>query len=96
MVKRQCNGTVNFITVPAAGFGAKSGLTKKTIYDINQTVSGVIIGGGKLFDNGEIGFYKGALRALRKSMMVYSASYGNIYGPDLSYVRRNDAITGGE
>lgn len=96
MVKRQCNGSVNFITIPAAGFGAKSGLTKKTIYDINQTASGVIIGGGNLFENGEIEFDKGALRALRKPMMVYSASYGNIYGPDLSYVRRTDAINDGD
>lgn len=92
IVERHCNGGVNFITIPAAGFGAKSGLTKKTIYDINQTASGVIIGGGNLFENGEIEFDKGALRALRKPMLVYSSSYGHIYGPDLSYVRRTDAI----
>lgn len=92
MIERQCDGGVNFITIPAAGFGAKSGLTKKTIYDINQTASGVIIGGGNLFENGEIEFDKGALRALTKPMLVYSSSYGHIYGPELSYVRRTDAI----
>ena len=92
MVERQCDGAVNFITIPAAGFGAKSGLTKKIIYDINQTASGVIIGGGNLFENGEIEFDKGALRSLRKPMIVYSTSYGQIYGSDLSYVRRTDAI----
>lgn len=92
MVERQCDGAVNFITIPAAGFGAKSGLTKKTVYEINQTASGVIVGGGNLFENGEIDFDIGALRALRKPMLVYSSSYGQIYGPEFSYVRRTDAI----
>lgn len=96
MVERQCDAGVNFITIPAAGFGAKSGLNKKIIYDINQTASGVIIGGGNLFENGEIEFDNSALRALRKPMLVYSTSYGNIYGADLSYVRRTDAISDGD
>lgn len=84
---------INFITVPASGFGSKAGLTKKVVYDINQTADGVIVGGGNLFENGEISIDQTALQALRRPMLIYSSSYGRIYGPDLSYVRRTDAIS---
>jgi hypothetical protein len=84
---------INFITVPASGFGSKAGLTKQIVYDINQTADGVIVGGGNLFENGEISIDRTALQALRRPMLIYSSSYGRIYGPDLSYVRRTDAIS---
>jgi hypothetical protein len=92
MVERLCGRGVNFITVPASGFGAKAGLTKRVVYEINQAADGVIVGGGNLFENGEIEIDRGALKALQRPMLVYSCSYGRIYGPDLSYVRRTDAI----
>lgn len=84
---------INFITVPASGFGSNAGLTKKIVYDINQTADGVIVGGGNLFENGEIDIDQSALKALRRPLLIYSSSYGRIYGPDLSYVRRTDAIS---
>lgn len=84
---------INFITVPASGFGTKAGLTKQIVYDINQTADGVIVGGGNLFENGEIAIDQTALQALRRPMLIYSSSYGRIYGPDLTYVRRTDAIS---
>jgi hypothetical protein len=84
---------INFITVPASGFGSKAGLTKQIVYDINQTADGVIVGGGNLFENGEIAIDRTALQALRRPMLIYSSSYGRIYGPDFSYVRRTDAIS---
>jgi len=93
MVGRLSGCGINFITVPAAGFGSKAGLTKQIVYDINQTADGVIVGGGNLFENGEISIDRTALKALRRPMLIYSSSYGRIYGPDLSYVRRTDAIS---
>lgn len=84
---------INFITVPASGFGPKAGLTKQIVYDINQTADCVIVGGGNLFENGEISIDRTALQALRRPLLIYSSSYGRIYGPDLSYVRRTDAIS---
>jgi len=93
MVGRLSGRGINFITVPASGFGSKAGLTKQIVYDINQTADGVIVGGGNLFENGEIAIDRTALQALRRPMLIYSSSYGRIYGPDLTYVRRTDAIS---
>ncbi|NWO06299.1 MAG: hypothetical protein HLX50_11560 [Alteromonadaceae bacterium] len=93
MLGRLSDRGINFITVPASGFGSKAGLTKQIVYDINQTADGVIVGGGNLFENGEIAIDRTALQALRRPMLVYSSSYGRIYGPDLTYVRRTDAIS---
>lgn len=93
MVSRLSGRGINFITVPASGFGSKAGLTKQIVFDINQTADGVIVGGGNLFENGEISIDRTALQALRRPLLIYSSSYGRIYGPDLSYVRRTDAIS---
>jgi hypothetical protein len=93
MVKKVSDCGVNFITVPASGFGSKAGLTKQVVYDINQSAAGVIVGGGNLFENGEITIDRAALQALRRPMLIYSTSYGRIYGPELSYARRTDAIS---
>lgn len=93
MVAKLSDCGINFITVPASGFGPKAGLTKQVVYDINQTADGVIVGGGNLFENGEITIDRTALQALRRPMLIYSSSYGRIYGPDCSYVRRTDTIS---
>ena len=92
MVKRKSPENINFITVPATGYGDRSGLNKKVIYQINQVGDGVVVGGGNLFENGEIDVDINALQALRKPLLLFSNSYGRIYGSDLKLHRRTDAI----
>jgi len=92
MVKRKSPENINFITVPATGYGASSGLNKKVIYHINQVGDGVVVGGGNLFENGEIDIDINALQALRKPLLLFSNSYGRIYGSDLKLHRRTDAL----
>jgi len=92
MIQNKSSVGVNFITVPAAGYGINSGLSKKVIYQINQVGDGVVVGGGNLFENGEIEVDVNALQSLRKPLMLFSNSYGKIYGTDQKLHRRSDAI----
>ena len=41
--------------------------------------SGVIVGGGNLYENGEIDVDIDALSALQKPLMIFSVSVGKIY-----------------
>ena len=86
---------VNLITLPATSryeSQAKAGLTSRTIYEINQYGHGVIIGGGNLFENGELDVQLDALGALEVPLMIFSVSRGRIYNRQLDLVRRTDTM----
>lgn len=86
---------VNLITLPATAKyegQAKAGLTSKTIYEINQYGHGVIIGGGNLFENGELDVDLDALPCLETPLMLFSLSRGKVYGRHNQLVDRTDAI----
>ena len=73
---------VNIITLPATAryeTDVKAGLTPTTVYDINQYGHGVIVGGGNLYENGEIDVHSGALEALEAPLMLFSLSRGRVY-----------------
>lgn len=85
----------NVISLPATGkyeAHRKSGLSSQTIYEVNQFGHGVIVGGGNLYENGELEVSQIALRALEKPMMVFSVSRGKIYNRDLQLVDRTDTM----
>ena len=47
----------NVISLPATGkyeSQRKSGLSSQTVYEINQFGHGVVVGGGNLYENGEL------------------------------------------
>ena len=79
LMNREISDNVNFISIPASGkydnFG-KPGLTAASIHEINQHGDGVIVGGGNLFENGELDIDVQALNALRGS----SHDYGRFLG----------------
>ncbi|MDX1929820.1 MAG: polysaccharide pyruvyl transferase family protein [Pirellulaceae bacterium] len=80
---------VNVITLPATSryeSHAKAGLTAQTIYDINLYGDGVVIGGGNLYENGELQVDLNALSALEVPMMLFSLSRGRVYN------RRNELV----
>ncbi len=86
----------NVISLPATGkyeSQKKAGLSSQTIYEINQFGDGVIIGGGNLYENGELEVNPIALKALEKPMMIFSVSRGKIYNNKLELVDRTDVMT---
>jgi hypothetical protein len=86
---------VNVISLPAtAKYEAhgKAGLDAATIYEINQYGHGVIVGGGNLYENGELSFDANALEALDVPLMLFSLSMGRIYGRLNRLVRRTNAM----
>lgn len=86
----------NVISLPATGkyeSQRKSGLSSQTVYEINQFGHGVIVGGGNLYENGELEINPVALNALEKPLMIFSVSRGKIYNNDLKLVDRTDVMT---
>ena len=83
---------INFITIASKGIGEASGLTKSTIHRINNQGDGVILGGGNLFENGDLDVDPNALKALRKPLTVFSSSYGRLYDERGNLHRRTDTL----
>jgi polysaccharide pyruvyl transferase WcaK-like protein len=86
----------NVISIPATGkyeSQKKAGLSSQTVYEINQYGNGVIVGGGNLYENGELEINPVALKALEKPMMIFSVSRGKIYNNNLKLVDRTDVMT---
>ena len=95
LVRQACGGNVNLVQVPAiesAEDGALSGLTAKTIHEINLYGHGVIVGGGNLYENGQLRVDTHALGALRPPLLLFSLSHGRIYDNQHQLVRRTDSM----
>lgn len=71
----------------------KAGLSAQTIYEVNQFGQGLIVGGGNLYENGELEVNEIALKALEKPMMIFSVSRGKIYNRKHNLVDRTDVMT---
>lgn len=87
---------VNIISLPATSryeAQKKAGITAGTVYEINNFGDGLIIGGGNLYENGELEINSTALRALEVPMMIFSVSRGRIYNNRLQLVDRTDVMT---
>jgi hypothetical protein len=86
---------VNIISLPATSkyeTNLLAGLKPKTVHEINQFGDGVIIGGGNLYENGELDVNPTALEALEVPMMLFSLSSGRIYNRRGELVKRTDAM----
>jgi polysaccharide pyruvyl transferase WcaK-like protein len=86
---------VNIISLPATSryeSHAKAGLTAQTIYEINLYGHGVIVGGGNLYENGELEVDLNALEALEVPMMLFSLSRGRVYNRHRKLVDRTNAM----
>jgi polysaccharide pyruvyl transferase WcaK-like protein len=88
-------GLVNIITVPATSRYEShgiAGLTSKTVHEINQHGHGVIVGGGNLYENGELDVDLTALKSLNVPLMLFSISRGRIYNREDKLVDRTDVM----
>lgn len=89
------NQVVNIINLPATSryeSQAKAGLSAQTIYEINLYGDGVIVGGGNLYENGELQVDVNALEALEVPLMLFSISHGRVYNRRGQLVNRTNAI----
>jgi hypothetical protein len=87
---------VNLITLPATAkyeSHSKAGLTASTVYEINQYGHGVLIGGGNLYENGELDVNLDALQRLEPPLMLFSLSRGKVYNRNNELVDRTDALS---
>jgi polysaccharide pyruvyl transferase WcaK-like protein len=86
---------VNIINLPATSryeSSNKAGFTAATVHEINQYGDGVIVGGGNLYENGELDVDLAALKTLDVPMMLFSLSMGRIYNRRGELVRRTDSM----
>lgn len=86
---------VNLISLPATSryeSHAKAGLTPKTIHEINQYGHGVIVGGGNLYENGELEVNSDSLASLETPLMLFSLSRGRMYNQQHKLTERTDAM----
>ncbi len=87
---------VNLISLPATDkyeVHKKAGITAQTVYEINQYGDGVIVGGGNLYENGQLEISPPALSALEVPLMLFSLSRGKIYNQKLAMVDRTDVMS---
>lgn len=83
----------SIVDIPAlAADGGIGGLTARQVYDLNRSADGVVIGGGNLFENGQLTIDPQALDALHVPLLLIGLSHGRIYDRDGTLVDRTDAM----
>jgi hypothetical protein len=83
---------VSIVNIPALKGPQFGGLTPHQIYDMNRFADAVVVGGGNLFENGQITCDAQALQALRRPLMLIGISHGRIAGRDGGLEGRTDAM----
>jgi polysaccharide pyruvyl transferase WcaK-like protein len=71
---------VHVVSVPAKGASGQkpAGLTRRSVYDMNQLADGVLVGGGNLFENGALEVDRQAASALSAPLLVFGISAGRV------------------
>jgi hypothetical protein len=99
MIYESFGRLVSIIDIPATRkheSTAKAGLTASSIHEINRIADGVIIGGGNLYENGEIDIDLTAIKSLQPPLMLFSNSRGRIYSRKNTWIERSDVIPDGK
>ncbi len=82
LLREQLDGPLNLVPVPAVRSeeeGSLSGLGPRTIHQMNLYGQGVVVGGGNLYENGQLDVDVQAVAALRPPLLLLSLSHGRIY-----------------
>ncbi|KRA59230.1 hypothetical protein ASD79_11065 [Caulobacter sp. Root655] len=82
----------SIVNISAFANGGRGGLSAAQIYDMNRFADGVVIGGGNLFENGQLTIDRHALRSLRTPMMLIGVSHGRIYDAVGAWTHRSDSM----
>jgi polysaccharide pyruvyl transferase WcaK-like protein len=80
------------VNIPALGDAHPGGLTKAQVYDMNRLADGVVVGGGNLFENGQLTVDPQALEALHVPLMLIGIGHGRIYDAQRQLVDRTDSM----
>lgn len=86
------DGFVNIVQIPAIDGSGLVGLLPRSIHEMNLYGHGVVVGGGNLYENGQISIDTHALGSLHPPLMLFSLSHGRIYDNRHQLVRRTDSI----
>lgn len=86
---------VNIVPVPAVESseeGSLAGFTPMTLYEMNLYGHGVVLGGGNLYENGQLAVDVHGLRRLRPPLLLFGVSWGRIYDDRARLVERTDSM----
>jgi hypothetical protein len=83
---------VGIANIPALKGPQFGGFTVSQVYDMNRFADGVVLGGGNLFENGQVTVEVQALEALGVPMVLIGLSHGRIYGRDGALTERTDGM----
>lgn len=95
LLRRSLPSPLNLVPIPAITSeedGSSSGLTARTVHEMNQYGQGVVVGGGNLYENGQLDVDLNALACLRPPLLLFSLSYGRIYDERRHLIRRTDSM----
>ncbi|WP_342151468.1 polysaccharide pyruvyl transferase family protein [Methylorubrum sp. SB2] len=82
----------SIINIPALRGPQYGGLTSQQVYDMNRFADGVVVGGGNLFENGQITIESHALEALSVPTLLIGLSHGRIYDEAYAFTHRTDSL----
>ena len=92
LLYRTFGSAAGIVNIPAIRGPQYGGLSARQIFDMNCLADGVVVGGGNLFENGQLTFDSQAVAALTTPMMIIGVSHGRIYGPGGRWVDRTDSL----
>ena len=95
LLKAAFKDSVNLVPVPAAevdGQGWYSGLRARAVHEMNLYGHGVVVGGGNLYENGQLDIETQALAQLRPPLLLCGLSHGRIYDNRARLTSRTDAM----
>ncbi len=92
LLYRTFGSAAGIVNIPAIRGPQYGGLSARQIFDMNRLADGVVVGGGNLFENGQLTFDSQAVAALTTPMMIIGVSHGRIYGPGGRWVDRTDSL----
>jgi polysaccharide pyruvyl transferase WcaK-like protein len=82
----------SIINIPALRGPQYGGLTSQQVYDINRFADGLVVGGGNLFENGQLTIESHALDALAVPTILIGLSHGRIYDETYAFTKRTDSL----
>lgn len=89
---REINTDINILTIDAHGEKKLSGLNKQVIHEANLYGSGILVGGGNLYENNELIVDRNAIKSLQVPLGLFSISIGKIYNNEKKLARRTDVM----
>ena len=84
--------TANIVSIPALKGPDAGGLGAGPIYDMNRMADAVVVGGGNLFENGQLSCNHLAIDSLRPPLLLMGLPHGRITGRSGTRENRTDSL----